>query len=104
MNPLVLFALTVVLSVSPGAAETRSPTRAETRRVTETVSRIAATAVPATTAVRVDGDLTDEVWQKAPVITGFKQRDPQDGAPATFETEARLAYDDNALYVAVAGD
>ena len=101
MYPLVLFALTVVLSVSPGAAETRSPTSAETRRVTATVARIAATAVPATTAVRVDGDLTDEVWQKAPVITGFKQRDPQDGAPATFETEARLAYDDNALYVAV---
>ena len=64
-------------------------------------SRIAATLVPAATAVRVDGDLTDEVWQRAPVINGFKQRDPRDGAPATFDTEARVAYDDNAIYIAV---
>jgi hypothetical protein len=67
----------------------------------EKSARIAATAVPAATAVRIDGDLTDEVWRRAPVITGFKQRDPRDGAPATFETEARVAYDDSAIYVAV---
>ena len=67
----------------------------------DTPARIAATAVAAATAVRIDGDLTDEVWQRAPVVTGFKQRDPRDGAPATFETEARVAYDDTALYVAV---
>ena len=67
----------------------------------DTPARIAATAVPAATAVRIDGELTDEVWQRAPVVTGFKQRDPRDGAPATFETEARVAYDDTALYVAV---
>ncbi len=64
-------------------------------------ARVAVAAVPAATAIRVDGDLTDEVWQRAPVITGFKQRDPRDGAPATFETEARVAYDDAAIYVAV---
>ena len=67
----------------------------------DTRASVIATAVPAATAVRIDGDLTDEVWQRAPVITGFKQRDPRDGAPATFETEARVAYDDNAIYVAV---
>jgi hypothetical protein len=49
----------------------------------------------------VDGDLTEEVWQSVPVIKGFKQRDPKDGADATFDTEARVAYDGSALYVAV---
>jgi hypothetical protein len=63
--------------------------------------RIAATAVPSTSAVRVDGDLSDEIWRRAPVITGFKQREPNDGAPPTFETEARVAYDATALYIAV---
>ncbi len=62
---------------------------------------VPATPVPEATAVRVDGDLTDAVWQQAPVISGFKQRDPRDGDPATFDTEVRVAYDDAAMYVAV---
>ena len=63
--------------------------------------RILATPVPAASAIRVDGDLSEETWRRAPVITGFKQREPKDGAPATFETEARVAYDATALYIAV---
>ncbi len=62
---------------------------------------VPATAVPKATAIRVDGDLSEEVWRGAPVISGFKQREPKDGAPATFETEARVAYDSTALYIAV---
>src|SRR5688572_4801962 len=64
-------------------------------------SRVPATAVTSATAIRLDGELTEEVWQTAPVVTGFKQREPKDGADASFETEARVAYDATALYVAV---
>ena len=63
--------------------------------------RIAATPIPAATAVRVDGDLNDAIWQTVPAITGFRQREPNDGAPATYETEARVAYDSTALYIAI---
>ena len=63
--------------------------------------RVAATAIPSATAVRVDGDLNDAVWQTAPAITGFRQRDPREGAAPTYETEARVVYDATALYVAV---
>jgi hypothetical protein len=63
-------------------------------------SRVAAEPVTAS-AIRLDGELTEEVWQRAPLVTGFKQRDPHEGAPASFETEARVAYDSTALYVAV---
>ena len=64
--------------------------------------RVAATPIPeAATAIRIDGELNDAVWQTAPAITGFRQRDPNDGAPPTFETEARIAYDATALYIAV---
>src|SRR5688500_2705736 len=63
--------------------------------------RVPATPIASTSAIRVDGELSEEVWQRAPVITGFKQRDPKDGADATYETEARVAYDATALYVAV---
>ena len=64
-------------------------------------ARVAAQPVESASAVQVDGDLSDAVWQQAPVITGFRQREPQDGAQATYQTEARVAYDGAALYIAV---
>lgn len=62
---------------------------------------VVATPVPEATAIKIDGDLTDAVWAAAKPVTGFLQREPRTGAPATFETEARFAYDATALYVAV---
>ena len=62
---------------------------------------VPATAIPSAAAIRVDGDLSDEVWKTAPVISGFKQREPRDGEPATFQTEVRVAYDATAMYIAV---
>ena len=52
------------------------------------------------TALKLDGDLTDEVWSRAPKIEGFVQRDPKEGAAPTYPTEARVAYDAQHLYVA----
>jgi Domain of unknown function (DUF5916)/Carbohydrate family 9 binding domain-like len=63
--------------------------------------RVTATAVPEATAIRVDGELNDAVWQNVPPITAFKQREPRDGAEPTQRTEARVAYDATALYVAI---
>lgn len=63
-------------------------------------ARVPATPIASTSAIRVDGELTEEVWQRAPVISGFKQREPKDGADATYDTEVRVAYDATALYVA----
>jgi len=66
------------------------------------VERVAAIPIPDTaTAIRIDGELNDAVWQTVPAISGFRQRDPKEGAPPTFETEARIAYDATALYIAV---
>ncbi len=55
----------------------------------------------AATAVRLDGDLNDAVWHTAPPVTAFVQRDPSEGAPATHRTEARVAYNETGLFVAV---
>lgn len=52
-------------------------------------------------AIQIDGDLNDAAWTKAPVVTGFVQRLPSEGAPATHQTEVRVAFDATALYVAV---
>jgi hypothetical protein len=52
------------------------------------------------TAPTIDGRIDDEAWTTAPVISLFVQRDPDEGAPASESTEVRIAYDDEALYVA----
>jgi hypothetical protein len=52
-------------------------------------------------AIQLDGHITEPAWLEAPVATGFTQREPEDGAPASERTEVRVAYSASALYVAV---
>lgn len=49
---------------------------------------------------RLDGQLTEPVWLSSRSISEFRQREPNDGAPATFPTEARVAWSETAIYVA----
>jgi hypothetical protein len=60
-----------------------------------------AIAVPATSPIVIDGKLNEEIWQQSPAIVEFVQREPSEGEPPTMRTEAHVAYDANALYVAV---
>src|SRR2546421_3279465 len=87
MKNLCAGALAVVVSTSLLAADAPGPL-------------VTASAVRAAKAPVIDGDLSDEVWQKAPEITGFTQHDPSDGKPATQKTIVKVAYDDNAIYFA----
>jgi Domain of unknown function (DUF5916)/Carbohydrate family 9 binding domain-like len=65
------------------------------------VAAVEAVPVNEASALKLDGELTDEVWERAPKIDGFVQRDPKEGAPPTYPTEARVAYDAANIYVAV---
>ncbi len=58
-------------------------------------------AARARTPISVDGKLDEPAWPEAPLASGFRQREPQEGAPATEATEMRVLYDDGALYVGV---
>jgi hypothetical protein len=49
--------------------------------------------------ITIDGNLSEPIWQRAG-ITAFRQRDPDEGKPATEQTEVWLAYDEQAVYVA----
>ena len=60
-----------------------------------------ATATEVTESPSVDGYLDESVWQQAPVMTGFTQREPSDGQPASERTEVRVVFDADALYVGV---
>ncbi len=59
-----------------------------------------AAAIRTPTAPAIDGRLDDAAWSGAPVIALFVQRDPDEGVPASEATEVRIAYDDEAMYIA----
>jgi len=56
---------------------------------------------PTDSTVRIDGLLTESVWKKAQVATDFTLNFPNDTARARNQTEVRLAYDKQFLYIAV---
>ena len=49
--------------------------------------------------ITVNGELDEEIWQSAAVAAGFVQAFPLPGAPPTYDTEVRVLYDDNAVYI-----
>jgi hypothetical protein len=59
-------------------------------------------AARAATPIELDGDLNDEAWSGAPVISEFVQIEPVEGAPGSERTEIRIVYDDYNLYVGAA--
>ncbi|MFL5537862.1 MAG: DUF5916 domain-containing protein [Longimicrobiaceae bacterium] len=63
--------------------------------------RMAAAVRYTGTAPRLDGVLDDAAWAQAQPISDFVQRSPNPGQPGTLRTEARIVYDDAAVWVAV---
>ena len=57
-------------------------------------------AVELSEGIRLDGQLDENVYFTVPAITGFIQQSPDEGAPATEETEAWILFDDDNIYVA----
>ena len=60
-----------------------------------------ATAIEVTESPRVDGRLDEAVWRQAAAMTDFTQRLPSDGQPASEQTEVRVLFDGQAIYVGV---
>ena len=51
--------------------------------------------------LRIDGHLDEPAWARAAVASGFRQREPREGQPATQPTEVRVLYDARSLYLGV---
>ena len=66
---------------------------------TNRVEAVSIDTVP--TAVRVSGEISEEVWQRATAIDAFLQRDPTEGGEPSQRTEFRVVYDSTTLYVKV---
>ncbi|WP_170227024.1 DUF5916 domain-containing protein [Luteibaculum oceani] len=49
--------------------------------------------------IKVDGELNESEWQSAPIFTGFITRDPDPGNPANRETEVKILYNSESLFI-----
>ena len=66
-----------------------------------TLSTVAAGQPLPQTAVRTEGPIDAAVWQAAPPVDSFRQREPTEGADPSQRTEFRVVYDASALHVKV---
>jgi hypothetical protein len=99
-----LFYLAITALVLVGAVGVKASERGDVRAATVRAggaAAIDAVAVPANGPIVIDGKHTEPIWEQAPKVTEFVQREPAEGAAPTFRTEARIAYDDEAIYVAI---
>lgn len=51
--------------------------------------------------IKIDGNLSERTWNEADVAKDFYMIQPDDDQPARQQSEAKLAFDDNYLYIAV---
>jgi hypothetical protein len=56
-------------------------------------------AVRTARPVTIDGALDDPIWRSAQRVSGFLQRDPNEGTAPSESTVVFVAYDDAALYI-----
>lgn len=90
---LLLCSLPVLRAERPQSGQPLIPARTGVPRPVAAAHRVA-------TPPRIDGQIDDAIWMQVPVIDEFTQRDPFEGLPASEPTEVRIAYDDEAIYVA----
>ncbi len=105
---LVVFSLLLTLVAAPGhALENFSMTDSGAQYPDSSDGRKAADpTIRAYDAgqqrIQVDGVLNDAAWQTAEAGRGFGQWDPDRGAPAAEPTAFKVAYDEDAIYFAIA--
>lgn len=77
------------------------PASAQEVRPDTVARRIGAQRILDADGIRLDGALDEPAWRDADRISGFRQREPLDGEPATEDTEVRVLYDGEYLYIGV---
>jgi len=103
MRPTILFkaftalksALLVILICIPALATAQNNSGAARKSIE---------AVRITSAPVIDGVLDDDVWALAKPITDFHQTRPGDQTPTSEDTEVRILYTEDAIYIAARMD
>ena len=62
---------------------------------------IRAARLPAGSVLRIDGRLEEPEWNLADSVSGFRQREPYEGQSATEDTEVRILFSNDALFIGI---
>src|SRR5215510_10049508 len=92
-----LFGAIVLLPALLTAQDGSTPQTSPGARSSESASVLR--AGNATGAIDVDGLMEEPIWATADSIDDFRQREPNQGAPATERAVVKVAHDAEALYV-----
>ncbi len=93
LNPLWIL---LILTAAPAAAQTdRAGGRARN------APSLRALRTEDGFQLRLDGALDEPAWQEADRVSGFRQREPLEGEPATEDTEVRVLYDGEYIYIGI---
>ncbi len=57
-------------------------------------------ATPIQGSLKIDGLLQEEEWQKTKPVAQFTQVEPYQGKPVNFDTEVKMLYNPDFLYIA----
>lgn len=102
MLPVLLALFQQVTGPSAPAPEVASAPVPGVARVFSGRARALSAEAPRLRAnIALDGDLSEAAWQHATVLTDFTTYSPVDGRPAQDNTEVRLWYAEDALYVGI---
>jgi hypothetical protein len=89
-------ALLFALALAPVVAHAQQPPEEQPSRRTMVALR-----VNDEERIELDGRLDEGPWQRAAPATGFIQQDPDNGQPATEQTEVRIIYNSTSFYMGV---
>src|ERR1700739_3696005 len=82
-------------------AQTQSNPQGKPRRTSVQETFRSAQATRVDHAPRLDSTLDDPLWQLAPPIDNFLQREPFEGQPPTEKTEVRILYSKHEVYFGI---
>ncbi len=85
----------------PGAADAQTQAPAPSGGVQAVIQGVVAEAVRVDRPPKLDGMVDDPLWRSANVVTGFRQREPNEGEVATEKTEVRILYTRHAVYFGI---
>ena len=104
LSPSLVTVIACILSTAAGAAAQAGDDASKVTRPPGPTSK----APPVLEAhpihgnrIRVDGNLDEPIWRDASTAAGFTQFQPDEGAPASHRTEAKVLYGPEALYVGI---
>ncbi len=84
---VILILSVLILFVATNNAQTSFPDKIRAYKINQ--------------SIKLDGDLTEPVWQKAEKISNFTQRELNEGKPASELTKVAVLYDDKNLYIGI---